>query len=80
MSFVTIFKLSDVGSDLGTLFAEAVSVWLGFWAIRRKYDLDYKLDRSAQVMRWTIIAISVPLGPLVPEYLSLSESSPLFCS
>jgi hypothetical protein len=52
----------EIQSDLGRLTTEAVCVWLAFWALRRKYGIDYKLDRTAQIVRWSIVAISVPLG------------------
>ncbi len=56
--------IGEIQADAGRLAAEAVSVWLAFWAIRRKYDLDYRLDRTAQILRWVIIAAAVGLGRL----------------
>jgi hypothetical protein len=41
---------------MGGLAASAASVWLLFWAIRRTYEVDEKLDRRAQILRWSIIA------------------------
>lgn len=53
---------SEIHSYVSSLAAQAVCVWLAVWAIRRKYALDYKLDRTAQAVRWSIVALSVPLG------------------
>ncbi len=39
----------------------AVAVWFVSWALRRKYELDQKLDWRAQTVRWTIIVIAFGL-------------------
>src|SRR6266849_6619181 len=44
------------------LAADAACIWLAFWALRRKYELDYKLDPMARTIRWLIVAASVPLA------------------
>jgi|ERR1700687_221206 hypothetical protein len=64
MTFVNLVALGEIQSDVSKLLAEAVCVWFAFWAIRRKYELDYKLDRAAQIVRWLAIAVSIPLGQL----------------
>ena len=33
-------------------------IWLTSWAIRRRYELDYELDPSEQVLRWSVVVIS----------------------
>jgi hypothetical protein len=39
----------------------AASVWFVSWALRRRYELDYKLDRREQILRWAIIAFTFGL-------------------
>jgi hypothetical protein len=48
-------------SYVGGLLANAVCIWFAFWAIRRKYDLDYPLDIRTQVVRWSLVSISFAL-------------------
>jgi hypothetical protein len=59
--------LNSTLSYLGGLASGAVSVWFFFWVYRRKYELDYKLDKTAQTMRWLIVlfgfAIALIPGP-----------------
>jgi hypothetical protein len=44
------------------LIASAIGVWFAAWGIRRKYQLDLHLDRTAQLLRWVVVAGSVVLG------------------
>jgi len=54
------------------VIAAIVGIWLPFWAIRRKAELDYKLNATAQILRWVVIAMcyalvflpGVRLGPI----------------
>jgi len=39
----------------------AVSVWFVSWALRRKYELDYKLTVTEQLTRWAIVAAAFGL-------------------
>lgn len=39
----------------------AVSVWFVSWALRRKYELDYKLTAMEQLTRWVIVAVAFGL-------------------
>lgn len=39
----------------------AASVWFVSWALRRRYELDYKLDRREQILRWAVIALTLGL-------------------
>jgi hypothetical protein len=50
-----VTTLSDTISYLSGLTAGAVSIWFFFWPLRRKYELDYKLDSTAQRVRWSIV-------------------------
>lgn len=36
--------------------AAILNIWLAVWAIRRKGELDYQLDRTAKAVRWIIVA------------------------
>lgn len=49
------------------LIAESICVWLAFWAIRRKYELDYKLDRSMQALRWLVVVGAILLARYAAE-------------
>jgi hypothetical protein len=48
----------------GTLLPETICVWLAFWAIRRKYDVDYPLSGTGQIVRWVIVIAAVVGGQL----------------
>jgi len=37
----------------------AACMWFVAWGIRRKYELDYKLDKRAWIIRISIIALGV---------------------
>lgn len=37
------------------LIQNAITIWFVFWAIRRKYELDYELGRTARVIRWSFV-------------------------
>jgi hypothetical protein len=39
----------------------AVAVWFVSWALRRKYELDQRLDWRAQTVRWMVIVIAFGL-------------------
>jgi hypothetical protein len=40
------------------LAEEAASVWFVSWALRRRYDLDYKLGGTEQILRWVVIGLA----------------------
>ena len=46
------------------LAEEAASVWFVSWALRRRYELDYKLNRREQTLRWVVIALTFGLAML----------------
>jgi hypothetical protein len=48
----------------GQLAEGAASVWFVSWALRRRYELDYKLDRREQILRWAVIAFTFGLALL----------------
>jgi hypothetical protein len=41
----------------GTLggLAKVSGIWLIFWSIRRRGEFDFKLDSTAQLLRWAIV-------------------------
>jgi hypothetical protein len=46
--------------------AKIACIWLSVWAIRRKAEVDYPLDRSARVVRWVTVAVGFATGYYVP--------------
>jgi len=36
---------------------DAITIWFAFWAIRRKYELDYQQDRTSRVIRWFVVVL-----------------------
>jgi hypothetical protein len=64
-----VTSLNGTLSYLTGLAAGAVSIWFFFWPFRRKYDLDYKLDSTAQLVRWFIVLAGFALALLPgPKY------------
>lgn len=58
----TFDYLSAVAKYIGT-------IWLAFWAYRRHYDLDYPLDRTGQMIRWSAVVLGLSLALLNgPEF------------
>ena len=54
---------------VGKLIANAACVWFAFWAIRSKYELDYKLNRAAQTLRWGVIVVAFSVALLrAPQF------------
>ena len=43
----------------------ALGIWFAAWAFRRRYELDYPLDRGMQTLRWAVIFVAFALA-LVP--------------
>jgi hypothetical protein len=39
----------------------AVSVWFISWAVRRRYELDYKLTSGGQIVRWSAVVAAFGL-------------------
>lgn len=66
-SFEPVMELNSTFTYLGGLAGGAVSIWFFFWAYRRKYELDHKLDRMAKAIRWSIVlagfAVALLPGP-----------------
>lgn len=53
-------------SFYGSYAAKIACIWLSVWAIRRKAEADYPLDRSARLVRWTVVAAGFAIGYYVP--------------
>ena len=56
-------------SNASTIATPAIGIWLGIWGFRRKLESDYKLDRTARAVRWSIVLIcwivaSARVGPV----------------
>jgi hypothetical protein len=49
----------------------AVTIWLAFWAIRRKYELDYDLDNAAHILRWLMVSLGFVVALLPGHGLGL---------
>jgi hypothetical protein len=46
----------QLGSILG--------IWFAAWAFRRRYELDYPLDREMQMLRWAVISVGFVLAQI----------------
>ena len=45
-----------------TNFAAGIlCIWLSVWAIRKKSEVDYSLDRTSRVARWVAVAFGFAL-------------------
>jgi hypothetical protein len=58
--------IGNILSFYGSYSAGIACIWLSVWAIRRKAEVDYPLDRSARVVRWVTVAIGFGVGYYVP--------------
>jgi Protein of unknown function (DUF3592) len=45
-------------SQLAFLLEKSLGIWFVVWAIRRKFDLDYKLSSTAVLLRWAVVTFS----------------------
>lgn len=61
--------MKDTLPYLSSVFSGMVAVWFTFWPYRRKFELDIKLDRTEQILRWSVIAIGfVAMSFRSPQY------------
>ena len=51
-------------SNAMTIALPAIGIWLGIWGLRRKLESDYKLDRVARAVRWSIVLGSWIIGSI----------------
>jgi hypothetical protein len=58
--------LGIVLSFYGSYSAKIACIWFSVWAIRRKAEVDYPLDRSARLVRWLAVAAGFAAGYYVP--------------
>ena len=50
------------------LTRNAATIWFAFWAIRRKYELGYPLDRTGHLIRWICVGAGFAMALLrAPE-------------
>jgi hypothetical protein len=71
--FEMIEKLQATISGSLAVAAKSFGIWFVSWAIRRKGEFDYKLDRTARLTRWSIVAISFAVVTRFPS-LSLPRA------
>jgi len=51
-------------SSQTSLFAEkSLGPWLSAWAIRSKWNLDYKLSPNANLVRWAVVIVCYSFAP-----------------
>ena len=50
-----------------------VAVWFVCWALRRKYELDEKLDRREQSVRWIVVSIAFGMTMLSGSRLAAAR-------
>jgi hypothetical protein len=62
--------LSDTANYFSQLTTGVVSVWFVCWALRKRYELDVKLTRSEQKVRWLVAASSLALTFVPGEHLA----------
>ena len=43
--------------EAGGFVALVSCIWLSVWAIRKRADIDYRLDGLARSIRWLIVAV-----------------------
>ena len=58
--------LASFLSFYGSYSAKIACIWLSVWAIRRKAEADYPLDRPAKIVRWTVVALGFAIGYYAP--------------
>jgi hypothetical protein len=59
-------NLASTSSGTGMLVG-VLNIWLAVWAIRRKGEFDYELDKPARLIRWSMVGIGFGLIPRVPN-------------
>jgi hypothetical protein len=59
----TIARAFNFAFSLGS---RVVCVWLPFWAMRRKYELDEELSITGRKIRWIIVIVAFTVTCIVP--------------
>jgi hypothetical protein len=57
----------NVLSFYGSYSAKIACIWFSVWAIRKKADADYSLDRPVRVVRWIAVVVGFAVGYCVPK-------------
>lgn len=70
-------KLDATLSGALAIAGKSFGIWFVAWAIRRKGEFDYRLDRITQLLRWVIVAVSFAVvtnfpKPSVPRAIALT--------
>src|SRR5215470_6449101 len=47
-----------------SFWASVIGIWVSVWAIRRKSDVDYRLDSTEKTIRWSIAFIGLSVTRL----------------
>jgi hypothetical protein len=53
-------------SDVSFLTERSVGIWFTFWALRYRAGWDYKLNRAAKIVRWSVVGVGYLLGASLP--------------
>jgi len=61
-----LMVIGSILSFYATLSAKIVCIWLSVWAIRKKAEVDYPLDRTARLVRWAVVVVGFAIGYYVP--------------
>src|SRR5882672_5004040 len=55
--------LEGASSLTSFLFQKSLGPWLSVWAIRSKWNLDYKLSPNARLVRWGVVILCYSCAP-----------------
>jgi len=42
----------------------ALGIWFAAWAFRKRYEVDYRLDRGMQILRWSVIGVGFAMAQI----------------
>lgn len=60
---------ADIAAQTGFLIEKSVGPWLAVWAVRYRWNLDYRLSANARLVRWGVVAVgySMALGSTIRD-------------
>lgn len=61
---MTEYAFMTNGGFFSSAASTMVSVWVLMWGIRRKGELDYKLDDTAKHIRWLMVVLGLATGTI----------------
>lgn len=56
----------NIVSFYGSFSAKIACIWFSVWAVRRKAEVDYALERPARVVRWSVVVVGFVMGYYLP--------------